>query len=272
SWLKPRLARLLEHEAVVLVLVGAGLSIIVLEATMALDFRFFLRWSLRTLVMGGAAGALAGGALIPLFKGTQLPPGRRSAVLVISATAVFALTDVMQPNAGLVAMIVMGVFLAMQRVSPIGDVSGLDNILQSAVLPSIFLVLAARLRINDLERFDVPSGVFLMVTMLIARPVAVGLAPLGDVAVSWRQRLALSSVAPRGMLAAGLVYVFLPRLRAVDHLQSAEVLALTIAAVGVTTLVSSLAALAIRRWSEEEPAALRTPATDYGLGKNRLET
>jgi NhaP-type Na+/H+ or K+/H+ antiporter len=253
---------ILEQEAVMLELVGAALTLLMFQVASAANFHLFLRNVLRTVVIGGVAGAIGAASLIPLLKARWLSGGRRTAVLLVAAIAVFALSYAMRPDAALVAMLVLGVVLAAQQVVDVGDVSGLDSVLQTVVLPSVFLVLVARLRVHDLARLDAASVFFLAWVVCIARPAAVGLSTLGESTLSWRQRLFVSVMAPRSMLAAALALLFLQHLRRADRLEFAEIVPLTILVIAATTILSSVVAARVRRGRE---------ATEDRMADNRLQ-
>jgi NhaP-type Na+/H+ or K+/H+ antiporter len=256
--------RILEPEAVVLELVGAALTVLMFEVAAAANMHLFLRSILRTVIIGSVAGVLGAGALLPVLKGNWLSGGRRTTVVIMAAIAVFALSYAAQPDAAFVAMLVMGVVLAAQRVVEIGDLSGLDGALQTVILPSVFLVLVARLRMRDVAQLDAASVFFVAWVMLSARPAAVGLSTLGESMLSWRQRVFLSTMAPRSMLAVAFASLFPLHLKRAARPEVAEIVPLAIMVIGATTILSAVAAARARRWGEEKTA-------DYRLGDGRLQ-
>jgi NhaP-type Na+/H+ or K+/H+ antiporter len=97
-------------------------------------------------------------------------------------------------------------------------------------------------------------------------------ATLGDATVSWRHRVLLAVLAPRGLMAASLIYIFLARLRMTEQIHGAELFSLTVAAIGLTAIVGSAAAACSRRWVADRDATVKAEAGTYRLGDKGLET
>src|SRR3546814_6967496 len=97
--------------------------------------------------------------------------------------------------------------LANQTSVDIDAVLEFAESLQVLVLSSLFLLLAARLDF-DVVRADLAGNLLLLVVaVLVARPLAVAVSTIRS-GLSWRERLFLACVAPRGIVAAAIASVF----------------------------------------------------------------
>ena len=79
--------------------------------------------------------------------------------------------------------------------------------LRVLLISSLFIILAARLEMADLRAVGLAEVAFVGVLILVVRPVAVGLSTLGS-EFTWRERVVLAWVAPRGIVAAAVSSLF----------------------------------------------------------------
>ncbi|RMF61837.1 MAG: hypothetical protein D6743_13000, partial [Calditrichaeota bacterium] len=109
------------------------------------------------------------------------------------------------------------------------------------IISSLFILLAARLRLPDLAGIAGASLILLAATILLARPAAVFLAAVGS-DLSRRERLFIGFLAPRGIVAAAVASIFALRLSQ-EGVPHADVLVpLTFAVIVGTVTVYGLAA------------------------------
>jgi hypothetical protein len=79
--------------------------------------------------------------------------------------------------------------------------------LRTLLIGFLFVVLAARLTLSDLTVIGPASVAFLLVLVFVARPLSVWLSTIGS-ELDGRERAFLSSMAPRGIVAAAISSVF----------------------------------------------------------------
>jgi len=101
----------------------------------------------------------------------------------------------------------MGVVLANQKAFDIKHIVTFEENLVVLLLSSLFIVLAARLQLSDLTQLGPRSLIFLAVLIIVIRPVAVLLSTIGST-LDWKEKLFLSWMAPRGIVAAAVTAVF----------------------------------------------------------------
>ncbi len=162
---------------------------------------------LRTVLVGGGLGLLGAALLVLPLARYWIPDALHGAVALAAVFLVFAAANALQEEAGLLAVTVMGVGLANQRLAPIRHLVEFKENLTVLLVSCLFILLAARLRPGDLYALDVRSLLFLAVLVLIARPAAVLLSTVGS-KMTWQEKLFLCWMAPRGIVAAAVSSVF----------------------------------------------------------------
>lgn len=189
---------------------------------------------LKTAAAGAGTGLLGAGLLVLLFQRYWVPDFLQVAVTLAVLHAVFAAADLLQPEAGLLAVTVMGVALANQQRVEVRHILEFKANLGVLLLSSLFILLAARVSPAQL-RDALPGAVGLTVLLVLAgRPASV-LASTAGSGLSWAERGFLCWMAPRGIVAAAVASVFSLRL-AEAGVPGAEVLAPTVFLVIVATV------------------------------------
>ncbi len=115
------------------------------------------------------------------------------------------------------------------------------------LIGSLFILLAARLQVSDLAYVNVASLAFLAVLFVVARPAAVFLSTLGS-ELSHQERVFLSCMAPRGIVAAAVSSILGLRLAEAGHLEAERLVPLTFMVIIGTVGIYGLAASPVARW------------------------
>jgi len=151
-----------------------------------------------------------------------------------------------QPESGLLTVTVMGVALANQRYVSIHHIVEFKETLRVLLISSLFIILAARITVPQLESFSVANWMFVAFLILIVRPFAVWLSTIRH-NVNWRERLFLSWMAPRGIVAAAVSSVFAIRLAEIGFSDSVALVPLTFQVIVGTVAVYGLTAPLLAR-------------------------
>jgi NhaP-type Na+/H+ or K+/H+ antiporter len=243
---------LLKWEGIVIDPIGAVLALLVFEAVQTPQRLEHLAATMlvaifKTLLIGGAFGVVAAVLLIVLFRRYWVADYLESPVALMFVIAAFAGSNVLQDESGLFAVTVMGIILANQKHVPFHHVLKFKENLSVLLVSSLFIMLGARLDASQINFFDRRTGLFLLVLILVARPVSVYLSTIGS-ALKWRERLFASLVAPRGIVAASVAAVFAIRLREASLPQADRLVPLVFAVIVCTVLVYGLGAKPLARW------------------------
>src|SRR5690606_18204228 len=110
----------------------------------------------------------------------------------------FVISNEVQEEAGLLTVPVMGIGLARPEPAAVRQLLEFNESLKTLLISALFILLAARIETDQLQDVAVPSVAFLALLIFVARPLAV-LASTVRSSVTWRERLFLMTMAPRGI-------------------------------------------------------------------------
>ncbi len=201
---------ILRWEGIVIDPIGALLAVLVFEAvraggaTSAANDVFY--GVITTIIVGGGLGVIAGWLMTTIIKNYLVPDYLQNAVSFAMVVVTFALCDSVQKESGLLATTVMGVYLANQKSADVEHILEFKENLRVLLISSLFVVLAARLDLEELQDLGWSSIGFVAALIVIVRPVAVMCSTLGS-RLNWRERALLACMAPRGIVAAAITPV-----------------------------------------------------------------
>lgn len=228
---------------------GAVLAILVYEAILAEQpgaaITAVVGGVVVSLVVGGLFGLGGAGLVVLLLRKRMLPGFLQNSVTMALVLGVYAAANAVQQECGLLAVTVMGVALASQKLVAIKAIVEFNEHMRVVLISILFVVLAARIELTAFTAL--PLGVLAFVgAVFLIRVVATGTALLGT-DLGWRERLWLSGMAPRGIVAAAVASLFGLRLSE-QGVPGAEILMPVIFLVIVATvLVYGLGALPLAR-------------------------
>ena len=252
-----KLNTILKWEGIVIDPLGAMLGVLVFEALLAGEVQSLTSvasaFMLKTVVVGVVVGALSAAILSLLLKYYWIPDFLQNPVTFMIVIASFVISNHLHSESGLLAVTVMGITLASQKAVSIDHIVEFKENLRVLLISGIFILLAARLRPADLAQINLRSLAFLGVLILVARPLSVFLVTLGK-GFTWRERLFLSWMAPRGIVAASVASVFAIELVAAGYSEAQRLVPLTfIVIVGTVAVYSLTAPWVARRLNVAQP-------------------
>lgn len=236
---RPRkpLGPILRWEGILIDPIGAVLALLVLEALTGHDSAGDITLGIaKTLIYGGGLGALAGWLLALALERFAIPDRLHVPVTFGTVGMSFALANTMQPEAGLLAVTVMGIVLGNRKKLDVDHVLEWHEPLVTMLLALLFVTIAARLELETLTSLGLLAVLFTVVLIVVVRPVAVALSTVGT-SLKWGDRAFLMAMAPRGIVVAAVSSEFSLHL---DHYGVAggqEVIALVFPAIVLTVVV-----------------------------------
>ena len=156
----------------------------------------------------GAAGALV---LVVTFRKHLIPDALHNAFTLMLVIASSTAANALHHESGLLAVTLMGIALANQSHVPVRHILEFKENLRVLLISTLFILLAARLRTDEITGLPLAGIGFLLVLIFIARPLSV-IASTGGSGLSLRDKVFLSWMAPRGIVAAAVTSVFAFRL------------------------------------------------------------
>jgi NhaP-type Na+/H+ or K+/H+ antiporter len=247
-----RISSITKWEGIVNDPIGAVLAVLVFEAVLASGLQesttIVIISVIETFVIAAVFGGLVAWGLVQLLKRYWIPDYLQNSVILMAVIAAFTVSNLLQQESGLFTVTVMGIILANQKAISVKHITEFKENLGILLLSSLFIILAARLRLEDLSHLGWSSLLFLAALMLIIRPASVLLSTINSGLV-WREKLFLIWMAPRGIVAAAVTAIFALELAEGAGYHQAELMVpeMFFIIVGTVTIYG-LSAAPLGRW------------------------
>lgn len=163
--------------------------------------------AIKTFLLSSLIGIFGAYVLVYFIKKDYIPDYLQNPATLATLVLVFASSNLIQNESGLFAVTLMGIYLANQKQILIEHIIEFKENLGVLLLSSLFIVLAARLKISDLELLNFGTLQFIVVLIFVIRPATIFFSTLGS-NLSWKEKLYLSWMAPRGIVAAAVASIF----------------------------------------------------------------
>lgn len=216
--IRPRapMGSILKWEGIMIDPLGATLALLVFDSLLLKTFQTAASHAalgvLKTVLFGTLLGVVAGLLLMEMIHREWIPDFLMTGVSLALVSIVFVASNHFQEESGLLAVTLMGVTLGNQRRAKIPHVVNFSETLGLMLVAVLFIVLSTRVQLADLQQLSLGSVLFLITMIVVVRPVSVFLATVGS-PLSLKERTFLSSMAPRGIVAAAVTSVFAYRLQ-----------------------------------------------------------
>ena len=239
--------------------VGAVLAVLVFEEIISGGFEHINANSIGGLILTLAVGLFLGwiGArlIIIFLQRYWIPDFLHNSMAIMMVISTFILSDLIQKESGLLTVTVLGILLANQNKVSIKHIIEFKENLRIILISTLFIILAARLKIDDLAYLNRETLIFIAVLVFIARPLGVYISTIGQ-NLNFKEKLFLSWLAPRGIVAAAVSSVFAIELTAHGYSDAARLVPLTFIIIIATVTLYGLTAVPLARWlhlSEPDP-------------------
>ncbi|QIR36601.1 sodium:proton antiporter [Tolypothrix sp. PCC 7910] len=245
-----QIATLLEGEGVLIDPVGAILAFVVLDTILNgdVDPIHAITGLLMRLSIGGAIGAAGGYLMSLIFKRANfLSFELKNLVVLAILWGLFTLAQTIRSESGVMTTVVAGAVFANSSVPEerfLRHFKGQLTILSVSVL---FILLAADLSIASVFALGWGSLFTVLVLMFVVRPINILLCTWNS-DLNWRQKLFLSWVAPRGIVAASVASLFAISLTQKGINGGDAIKALVFLTIIMTVVCQGLTAGQIAKW------------------------
>lgn len=206
-----RVGTILKWEGIIIDPIGAMLAVLVFEAILAGEVSeagtVILAGILKTILIGGVIGLGMARLLILLLRKFLIPDILQESVALVLVITAFVISNILQPESGLLTVTLMGLFMDNQKSVSIKHIVEFKENLRVIIISSIFILLAARLKLEDIQNFSLATFLFLGTLIFVARPISVFISTIGS-KLNWKERTFISWMAPRGIIAAAVSSVF----------------------------------------------------------------
>jgi len=239
-----RVSSVLRWEGIVIDPVGAILALLVFEEIFAVDLQegivIALGTLIGTLIIGLVVGVVVANVMIEFYRRYWVPENLQNAGTLMVVIGAFALSNYFQAESGLLTVTVMGIVVANQRRFNFQHVIEFKESLQVLLLATLFIMLSARLQPESLQLIASPQTLlFVALIIVVERPLAVFISTIGS-GLTWKERLFISWMAPRGIVAASVASIFALELSNAGHPGANLLVPYTFAVIIGTVIVYSL--------------------------------
>lgn len=250
-------ASILRWEGIVIDPIGASLSVLVYEFIISGGGGYAWNHTLLAfarIVFAGFCIGASGGYLFGLaLKNHWIPEFLQNVATLALVFFTLVAADSLQPESGLVAVTVLGMWLANMPGVDLEAILEFKESLSVLLISLLFLMLSARLDLAALKAIFWTSLLVFMAVQFLARPLNVMISTLGS-KLSMPERHLLAWIAPRGIVAAAISTLFALRLEQTGFVDARLLPPLTFAVIIGTVALQSATALPIaRRLGVAEP-------------------
>ncbi len=163
---------------------------------------------LRILFIGLGVGIAMAYGFFYMLKYDLVPHFLLNVFTLAWVIMAFALSDVLAHESGLLTVVVMGIVLANLDVPRIKEILFFKESLSILLISILFILLSANISMADLQLLADWRCIALFATVVfVLRPMSVFLSTT-DSALSTNEKLFVSWVGPRGIVAAGIASLF----------------------------------------------------------------
>lgn len=245
-------SQVLRWEGILIDPVGALLAVLVFQYLLTGQNSLMLfAQSIGAGTFMGLAGAWSLGVVL---RRHWVPEYLLNVLTLAWVVMVFAGSDALAHESGLLAVTIMGILLGNMRDVAVNEILSFKESLSVLIISVLFVVLGARVDPAEIVATGW-QGVIILLVILAARPIIVWLSTIRS-GYRWQQKALISWVAPRGIVAAAVSSLFAIRLEESGHEGASTLVALTFLVILATVLLQSLSARRVTKalgLAEAEP-------------------
>jgi NhaP-type Na+/H+ or K+/H+ antiporter len=271
-----RIETILETEGVLVDAIGAIVAVVTLEvvlsppgSSLALGFVSVPE----RLVFGALFGLLSGALLALLLRLERVVPEGLENIFTLSvAVAVYQVSNALMPETGIVSVIMAGLVVGNTRSRVQRELKEFKEQLTVLLIGLLFVLLAADVRLREIAALGRSGLLVVLILMFAVRPATI-LCCTWRAKITWREKLFLSWVAPRGIVAAAVASLFSEQLAAAGVSGGQQMRAMVFLVIAATVLFQGATAgmvarvLRLRRPTGQGYAILGANPLARGLGR-----
>lgn len=235
-----RVKTVLMAEGILIDAVGAVLAVVVLEFLLVDHPATLLDPALNWILHLGAGVAVGVGVgwvaawLLKKLNPDHAEPARLGTLA--AALAMYLIAEAILPEAGIAAVAAGGIVMGNQDIPFADRVKNFKGDLTMLGLGVIFIILAARLRFEDLIGLGLGGVAAVLFLMVVVRPLSVWLSTINS-GLRRNERLFIAGIGPRGVVAASVTTFAAIQLDSVGYAGTSQLVGLVFLTVILTVVV-----------------------------------
>ncbi len=211
---RQKVKAILETEAVLVDAIGVIVAVSIFNYVVATEQANFDAANmdifgniLLALVKGGVSGGICAWGARQIVK-LYSPRGEVTRLLVLATTlSAYTLGEFLVHEGGIAAVAVAGFIIGNTDFPHKHSIKEFKGDLTLLSITVVFLLLSASLDIKYLASIGINGAICVLLLMVVIRPIGVFLSTLFD-KISWRERVFIASLGPRGIVAASAATFF----------------------------------------------------------------
>jgi len=210
--LKKDVSTILKWEGILIDPVGALVAVLVFEFIRAGEGGEFTQTAMiefgKIVLFGFAFGFTFAHALGFAIKKKVIPHYLLNVFTLATVLGVFVLSDMFAHESGLLAVVVMGMVMGNINLPNIKEILYFKESLSVLLISILFILLAANINMEDLLLvYNWNALILFAVVVFLVRPLGVFLSSINS-SLKFNEKLFISWVGPRGIVAAGIASLF----------------------------------------------------------------
>ncbi len=211
--LSKNVANVLKWEGILIDPIGALVAVLVYEFISAGESGpEFTTTALKTfgiiVAVGFSLGIGGALALAQLIKRKLIPHYLLNVFTLALVLAAFVFSDLLAHESGLLTVVVMGMMLGNMDIPYIKEILDFKESLTVLLISILFILLSANITIDQLQLLIDPRALMVFaIVVFVLRPLGVFLSTMGS-NLSFNEKLFVSWIGPRGIVAAGIASLF----------------------------------------------------------------
>ncbi len=244
--LKKDVSAVLKWEGILIDPIGALVAVLVFEFISVEGDSGYTKQALlefgKIVLIGFAFGISGGHALYLSIKKKIIPHYLSNVVSLSVVLAVFVISDLLAHESGLLAVVVMGMYLGNSDLPSLKELLYFKESLSVLLISILFILLAANISLEDLYLiFNWQTAILLAIVIFVLRPLSVFASTINS-SLKTNEKLFISWVGPRGIVAAGISSLFGTKLVLKGEVGAEYITPLVFAVVLTTVLLNATTA------------------------------
>lgn len=210
--LKKDISAVLKWEGILIDPIGALVAVLVFEFISVGEGQEYTKTALidfgKILLFGTTFGFTFAHALAFIIRKKYVPHYLLNVVSLSVVLLVYVESDILAHESGLLAVVVMGMVMGNMDLPNLKELLYFKESLSVLLISILFILLAANINISDMELiYNWNSALIFLVIVFVIRPLGVFLSTKGS-GLKLNEKLFISWVGPRGIVAAGIASLF----------------------------------------------------------------
>jgi len=210
--LKKDVSAVLKWEGILIDPIGALVAVLVFEFISVGEGQEYTKTALidfgKILLFGTTFGFTFAHALAFIIRKKYVPHYLSNVVSLSVVLLVFVESDILAHESGLLAVVVMGMVMGNMDLPNLKELLYFKESLSVLLISILFILLAANINISDMELiYNWKTAALFFIVVLLIRPIGVFLSTRGS-SLKLNEKLFISWVGPRGIVAAGIASLF----------------------------------------------------------------